>query len=234
MIDALKELAERLGSDISITQFYRETGINDTNVYLLFQNWADLRVQAGLPPRINRRSGLRSTRKSSCWIGSSRRRRSSARTSPWENSRGDGCHESAGSRGCSARLKPAGCGLRTSVRADSLFDSPMKSWSSRLRELVKKRGDISRRQFCREVGISNNGLSGVVSWGELRKAIDRAAACAEWEVDVEKEHLAQIPESLKVDLFPGTKSSTTWSRCRWVVQRSGNPKGLTWNGERFT
>ena len=42
MIDALRELAERLGPEISMRQFARETGISDTNVYLLFENWGDL------------------------------------------------------------------------------------------------------------------------------------------------------------------------------------------------
>ena len=72
----------------------------------------------------------------------------------------------------------------------------------RLRELVKNRGDISRRQFCREVGISNNGLSGVVSWGELRKAIGLPPRVRSGKSTWEKEHLAQIPE-VKVDLFAG-------------------------------
>src|SRR5688572_12038854 len=54
IIAALREVANRLGPNISIAGFYRETGITDRKVYQLFDNWSDLRIQAGLPAEVNR------------------------------------------------------------------------------------------------------------------------------------------------------------------------------------
>ncbi|MCA9025713.1 MAG: hypothetical protein KDA86_10915 [Planctomycetaceae bacterium] len=204
LIDALKELAERLGPDISITQFYRETGINDTNVYLLFENWADLRVQAGLPPRINRRKRFAIHTKEQLLD----RVKQAAEKFGEDITVGEFTRETGVTSrpitrlfGTWLKLKEA-AGLHKVRPGGQPVRFTHEELVERLRELVKKRGDISRRQFCREVGISNNGLSGVVSWGELRKAIGLPPRVRSGKSTWEKEHLAQIPE-VKVDLFAG-------------------------------
>jgi hypothetical protein len=49
MIDALRDLAGKVGPDISVRQFTTECGYSRPMVYEYFRNWADLRAQAGLP-----------------------------------------------------------------------------------------------------------------------------------------------------------------------------------------
>ncbi|MCA9056672.1 MAG: hypothetical protein KDA75_22750, partial [Planctomycetaceae bacterium] len=72
----------------------------------------------------------------------------------------------------------------------------------RLREIVSRRVDISRNQFCRELKLSTNGLIGVISWGELRKAIGLPTRVRGGRTTWDDELLAQIPET-PVDLFAG-------------------------------
>lgn len=54
MIAALKSLAAEEGPDISVAKFCRRCGFSNTHIYYYFENWADLRTQAGLPPRVDR------------------------------------------------------------------------------------------------------------------------------------------------------------------------------------
>jgi AcrR family transcriptional regulator len=54
MIAALESLAADEGPDISVAKFCRRCGYSNTHIYYYFENWADLRTQAGLPPRVNR------------------------------------------------------------------------------------------------------------------------------------------------------------------------------------
>ena len=55
LIARLKELVERLGDDITLVQFCRETGIGPGTVRIYCENWSDLRRMAGLPRRRGRR-----------------------------------------------------------------------------------------------------------------------------------------------------------------------------------
>ncbi len=204
LIDALQELAARLGPDISIMQFYRETGINDTNVYLLFENWADLRVQAGLPPRINRKGR---------WAVYTKEQllelvREAAEEFGEDITLGEFTRQSGVTNKPIVRLFGSWVKLKKAAGLNAIRPSgqPVRftreELIERLRELVAKRGDVSRREFCREVKISNNGLSGIETWGDLRKAIGLPPRVRGGKASWEKEHLAQIPE-MPVDLFAG-------------------------------
>ena len=54
MIEALQALSAEEGPDISVAKFCRRCGFSNSHIYYYFENWADLRQQAGLPPRVNR------------------------------------------------------------------------------------------------------------------------------------------------------------------------------------
>lgn len=48
MIEALQALAADVGPDISVAKFCRRCGFSNSHIYYYFENWADLRQQAGL------------------------------------------------------------------------------------------------------------------------------------------------------------------------------------------
>ncbi|ODA28488.1 hypothetical protein [Planctopirus hydrillae] len=51
ILKSLRELVERLGPEISLQRFTRETGISTTKVFAHWQSWSHLKRYAGLKPR---------------------------------------------------------------------------------------------------------------------------------------------------------------------------------------
>jgi AcrR family transcriptional regulator len=174
MIAALRELAEAHGPDVSVARFCRESGLSNSHIYRYFENWADLREQAGLPAFVDRtRIHARHTEESLI---------EALRAVVQEVGEDVSLKDSQYHTGISphpiyrlfgrwqAFKEAAGLPRQRKPGLPARHDE--QSLLERLREFVKERGsDVTLYDFCRETGISPDTVYWYGSWRQLRRKL---------------------------------------------------------------
>ncbi len=203
LVAALRELAERIGPNVSQACFCRETGIPETRIYRLFDGWSEVRVLAGLPAEADRHRKLRY---SSDLI--LKALHAAVEVYGTDISRDEFRRHSGISMSPIRKLFNHWGGLRQEAGLpvqSRVGDRPRYSRDElveHLRRLIEQRGDVTQHVFCRELGMTTGGLGSVISWRELRKELGLPPRSLGGRTTWDKELLSQIPE-VPVDLFAG-------------------------------
>jgi AcrR family transcriptional regulator len=174
LIAALQKIAGEHGPDVSVTRFCRESGFSNTHIYRYFENWADLRAQAGLPPAVDRRrlfaqhteAGLLDS-----LLAAAEEFGNDVSLSEFQHHTGISAksiyrlfgswHAFKDAAGLHERRNP---GLPPQHDEERLLAS--------LRELVQKRGSrITLHDFCRATGISSATLDRHGGWRHFRRRL---------------------------------------------------------------
>ncbi len=170
----LRKIAKRLGPNVSLTRFCREADIPHLQVYHYFENWAELRIEAGLPELVDRSlATARYTRESLI----------------------EALQQVAASVGPEVRLKDfqhhtgissqpiyrlfgnwldfkAAAGVTGARRRVSPGSQTWETLQEQLREAVKCMGrGITLLQFCDVTGLNSTAVHRLGGWGELRLSL---------------------------------------------------------------
>ena len=173
LIAALREIAAD-GREVSVARFCRESGFSNTHIYRYFENWADLREQAGLPGRVNRsRIHARHTEESLL-----AELRAVAKIEGEDVSLADFRYHTRISQqpiyrlfGTWHRFKEA-AGLHEQRKPGLPARHDEESLRENLRKLVAERGSrITLHEFCRATGISGDTVYRYGGWGNLRRQL---------------------------------------------------------------
>ncbi len=203
LVAVLRERAERIGPDVSVARFGRETGIPEARIYRLFDGWSEVRVLAGLPAEADRHRKLRYTSDHILKAFHAAVEVHGEDISRDEFRRHSGISMSPVRKlfnNWSGLRQEAGLPLQSRVGDRPRFTRD--ELIEHLKRLIEQRGDVTQHVFCRELGITTGGLGSVISWRELRKELGLPPRSQGGRTTWEKELLTQIPE-VPVDLFAG-------------------------------
>ncbi|MCA9111209.1 MAG: TetR/AcrR family transcriptional regulator [Planctomycetaceae bacterium] len=170
LIAAVRELAAD-GDEVSVARFCRETGFSNTHIYRYFENWADLREQAGLPPRLDRsRVHARHTEESLIaeLLEVAQIEGDDVSLKDFMYHTGISPHPVYRLFGRWHLFKEA-AGLHEQRKPGLPSQHDEESLREQLRELVAERGSsITLHEFCRSTGISADTVYRYGGWHNLR------------------------------------------------------------------